>query len=108
MLMLPSNDPPCKILDGGVVLVLTNTVISMDVDVGHILGSMALEVVVEEADGTVCPLAHIVCFVNKVVNLCALRFTSDSDNLVLASCQKISRSWLQWVVGVVDLLCKII
>ena len=78
MFVPASDDSPGEVLDGGIVLILANTIVCMDVNVRVVARSMVLQVVVEKTNGAIGSLASIVCFINEVVVLDTFWLTTDT------------------------------
>ena len=103
-------DSPSKVLDGGIILVLPYTFVSMDVYIRAVMRDIVLQVVMQKTDGTICSLANVVCFINEIVDLGsgAGGFTCNTKNLALSSSKEVCWSGLQRIVRIVDLLGKIV
>jgi len=90
----------------GVILVLSNTVVCMEMDRG-LSKTMGLKEVVEQRDNCVGSLPDINGFINEVVDLARNRFTTYPKDSALSWCQEVDGPWLQRVRWVVHLLRKV-
>ena len=106
-IVLASEDPPGQILHGGIIFVLTDAIVCMQVHFFALL-SPFLKKVMKETNGCIGSLSNYICFIYEVVHLPSKWLTCHTKYLALPSSQKVGRSWLQWVVGKVHLLRKII
>lgn len=103
------------------VLILTTTVVCMKLQVG-LSQVMGLQKVVHHANYGVCPFSSLCSLVNKVVDLKSNKhrviqvffylehiylswypLTAHTKYSTLSWCQKVHRTWLLWIAGVVNL-----
>ena len=73
--MEPSEHTPQQVSYHDVVLVLTPTVVRMEVDI-LLTKPMYLKEVMEHAHHCIGPLAHVNCLINEVVDLAWYGFTA--------------------------------
>ena len=87
---------PSKIVDRAVVLILTCTVVGMQVNF-CLPETVVLEEIMELADNNIGTLAAISCLISKEVYLSRYGFTVDSEDTAFSWCKEVEGSRLEGV-----------
>ena len=104
--VLPSHHSPQQVLDHGGILVLSTTVVSVQVYC-FLAQPMVHKEMVEHTDDGIGALPHVYSLVNQVVHLMGDGLTTHTKDCALTGYQEVHWAGLKRIVGVEHLLCHV-